>query len=74
MVIPGGTTYDDEYFSVKIDPNFLNIPVSNYTKVLVDNAIRINNHLIDILQPSWNKYYQSNQTSNNKLNKEMLIT
>ena len=41
MVIPGGTTYDDEYFSVKIDPNFLNIPVSNYTKVLVDNAIRI---------------------------------
>ena len=41
MVIPGGTTYDDEYFSVKIDHNFLNIPVSNYTKVLVDNAIRI---------------------------------
>ncbi len=41
MVIPGGTTYDEEYFSVKIDPNFLNIPVNNYTKVLVDNTIRI---------------------------------
>ena len=41
MVIPGGTTYDEEYFSVKIDPNFLNIPVSNYTKVLADNKIKI---------------------------------
>ena len=41
MVIPGGTTYDFEYFAVKIDPNFLNIPVNNYTKVLVDNKIKI---------------------------------
>ena len=41
MVIPGGTSYDSEYFAVKIDPNFLNIPVSNYTKVLVDNKIKI---------------------------------
>jgi len=41
MVIPGGTSYDSEYFAVKIDPNFLNIPVSNYTKVLVDNKINI---------------------------------
>ena len=41
MIIPGGTTYDDEYFSVKIDPNFLNIPVSNYTKILVDQNVKI---------------------------------
>ena len=42
MIIPGGTSYDSEYHAVKIDPNFLNIPVSNYTKVLVDNNIKIN--------------------------------
>ena len=41
MIIPGGTSYDSEYHAVKIDPNFLNIPVSNYTKVLVDNNINI---------------------------------
>ena len=41
MVIPGGTSYDAEYFAVKIDPNFLNIPVNNYTKILADNKIKI---------------------------------
>ena len=41
MIIPGGTSYDEQYNSVKINPNFLNIPVSNYTKVLVDNKIKI---------------------------------
>ena len=41
MVIPGGTSYDSEYYSVKIDPNFLNIPVNNYTKILADNKIKI---------------------------------
>jgi hypothetical protein len=41
MIIPGGTSYDSEYHAVKIDPNFLNIPVSSYTKVLVDNNIKI---------------------------------
>jgi len=41
MVIPGGTSYDSEYNSVKINPSFLNIPVSNYTKVLADNKIKI---------------------------------
>ena len=41
IVIPGGTFYDDSYFAVKIDPNFLNIPVFNYTKYLVDNNIEI---------------------------------
>ena len=41
MVIPGGTSYDQQYDSVKINPNFLNIPVSNYTKILADNKIKI---------------------------------
>ena len=41
MVIPGGTSYDSEYYSVKIDPNFLNIPVNNYTKILADNKVKI---------------------------------
>ena len=41
MIIPGGTSYDPEYFAVKIDPNFLNIPVNNYTKVLSDGKIKI---------------------------------
>ena len=41
MVIPGGVTYDPEYTAVKIDPNFLNVPVSSYTKVLADNKIEI---------------------------------
>jgi len=41
MIIPGGTSYDAEYSAVKIDPNFLNIPVNNYTKILVDNKIKI---------------------------------
>ena len=41
MVIPGGTFYDSSYFAVKIDPNFLNIPVNSYTKVLADNKIKI---------------------------------
>ena len=41
MIIPGGTIYDDRYFAVKIDPNFLNIPVNVYTKILADNKIEI---------------------------------
>jgi len=41
MVIPGGNSFDNEYFAVKIDPNFLNIPVNNYTKILADNKIKI---------------------------------
>ena len=41
MIIPGGTFYDDRYFAVKIDPNFLNIPVNVYTKFLADNKIEI---------------------------------
>ena len=41
MIIPGGTSYDPEYFAVKIDPNFLNIPVNNYTKIISDGKIKI---------------------------------
>ena len=41
IVIPGSTFYDGDYFSVKIDPNFVNIPVRNYTQFLVDNNIEI---------------------------------
>ena len=41
MIIPGGTSYDSEYFAVKIDPNFLNIPVNSYTKILSDGKIKI---------------------------------
>ena len=41
MIIPGGTSFDNEYFAVKIDPNFLSIPVNNYTKILADNKIKI---------------------------------
>ena len=40
----------------------------------LDNAIRIHNHLINILQPSWNKFYEINCEFNNNLNEEMLIT
>ena len=41
MVIPGGITYDPDYTAVKIDPNFLNVPVSSYTNILADNKIEI---------------------------------
>ena len=41
MVIPGGVTYEPNYAAVKIDPNFLNIPVSSYTNILADSKIEI---------------------------------
>jgi len=41
VVIPGGTFYDENYTSVKINPYFLNIPVKEYTKILSDNKIEI---------------------------------
>jgi len=45
VVIPGGTFYDDRYFAVRIDSNFLNIPVKEYLKVLSDNQIEIKGEL-----------------------------
>ena len=41
VVVPGGTTYDSIYDCVRIDPFHLTLPVSAYTKVLVDNNIKI---------------------------------
>ena len=41
VVIPGGTFYDDSYFAVRIDPNFLSVPVSSYISYLVNNNIEI---------------------------------
>ena len=35
MVIPGGITYDDAYYSIKIDPDHLGIDVSLYVEQLV---------------------------------------
>ncbi len=40
----------------------------------LDNAIRIHNQLIDILQPSWNKYYEINYDFKHKFNEKMIIT
>ena len=41
IVIPGGNTYDSQYFAVRIDPTYLTLPVNAYTQVLVDNNIKI---------------------------------
>ena len=40
-VIPGGISYDSQYFAVRINPYFLNIPVRDYTKYLAENNIKI---------------------------------
>ena len=48
MIIPGGTSYDPEYSAVKIDPNFLNIPVNNYTKIIADNKIKIKGEITGV--------------------------
>jgi len=41
MIVPGGIIYDSNYFAVKIDPTFLDVPVSAYTSYLKDNKIEI---------------------------------
>ena len=41
MIVPGGIIYDSNYFAVKIDPTFLDVPVSSYTSYLKDNNIEI---------------------------------
>ena len=41
MIVPGGIIYDSNYFAVKIDPTFLEVPVSTYTSYLKDNKIEI---------------------------------
>ena len=52
IVIPGGTLYDNRYFAVRIESQFLNIPVNAYTKVLADNKIKIKGLLEMALGPS----------------------
>ena len=41
MVIPGGIFYDNRYFAVRLDPNFLGVPVSAYLSVLKAGNIEI---------------------------------
>ena len=41
MVVPGGIFYDNRYFAVRIDPTFLNIPVSAYLSSLKAGNIEI---------------------------------
>jgi len=40
VVIPGGLSYDNEYFSVKINSEFLGIPVSTYADNFIGTVIR----------------------------------
>ena len=48
IVIPGGTLYDNRYFAVRVDANFLNIPVNAYTKVLADSKIKIKGEITGV--------------------------
>ena len=41
MVVPGGIFYDNRYFAVRIDPTFLNVPVSAYLSSLKAGNIEI---------------------------------
>lgn len=40
VVIPGGLSYDKEYFSVKINSDFLGIPVSTYVNNFIGTVIK----------------------------------
>ena len=46
MVIPGGVTYDDRYFSVKINPDHLGIDVTVYLDALVGKRVKGQNSKI----------------------------
>ena len=39
MIVPGGIFYDNKYFAVRIDPTFLEVPVTAYISYLKDNNI-----------------------------------
>ena len=41
MVVPGGVFYDNRYYAVRIDPTFLEVPVSAYISYLKENNIEI---------------------------------
>jgi len=55
VVIPGGTFYDDSYFAVRVDPNFLGVPVSTYLDVLVNNRIEIQGEISGVKATVVNK-------------------
>ena len=57
MVIPGGITFDDEYYSIKLNSEHLGIPVSLYLNKLVGLRLTGQNSGVKIvvdkyLQPS----------------------
>jgi len=41
MVIPGGVTVDDRFYSVKVNPTHLGIDITVYLDALVNNKVRI---------------------------------
>jgi len=41
MVIPGGVTYDDRFYAVKVNPDHLGIDVTVYLDALVKNKVRL---------------------------------
>ena len=64
MVIPGGVSFDDSYFAVKLDPFFLNIPVKEYTKVLSDGGIKIKGETSGVTAIVVNRLTQTESTDN----------
>ena len=50
MVVPGGIFYDNRYFAVRIDPTFLNIPVSAYLSSLKQVILRFKVRLLVLRQ------------------------
>ena len=59
VVIPGGIFYDNRYFCIRIDPNFLGVPVSQYTQKLVDGNIEIEGEISGVRATVVNKLTQS---------------
>ena len=39
VVTPGGITYDSEYYSVKINPEYLGVPVVHTLKILLEQKL-----------------------------------
>ena len=39
-IIPGGTTFEDQFLGIQIDPEFLGVPVNLYLEQLVGNEIK----------------------------------
>jgi len=41
MVIPGGVTYDDRFYSIKVNPEHLGVDVTVYLDALVNGKVRV---------------------------------